>query len=153
MAIEIERKFLVINDSFLSLATQSDLITQGYLSVYRPSVRVRLRGQKAYLTIKGSHTSNGLVRNEWEYSIPYEEAQAMLGECGTRIVEKTRYLVPYAGKIWEVDVFSGRHEGLILAEIELEHLDEDVSLPPFVGQEVTDDVRYYNAYMATQDIK
>lgn len=153
MALEIERKFLVTNDSFLSLATQSDQIIQGYLSVHRPSVRVRLRNRDAYLTIKGSGSKSGLVRSEWEYPIPYEEAQAMLEECGTRIVEKVRYLVPYAGKLWEVDVFSGRHEGLILAEIELEHPDEEVDLPPFVGDEVTHDVRYYNAYMATQIIK
>lgn len=152
MALEIERKYLVADQSFLPLATQADQIIQGYLSTHRPSIRVRLRNREAYLTIKGKSTSEGLVRSEWEYPIPYEEAKEMLAECGTRIVEKTRYLVPYAGKVWEVDVFSGKHAGLILAEIELDDADEEVALPPFVGEEVTHDVRYYNAYMATRDI-
>ena len=149
MAQEIERKFLVKDNSFLAMAIRVDTITQGYLSVSNPCVRIRLRNQDAYITIKGGSSADGLVRDEWEYSIPYEDAQAMLKECASRTITKRRHLVLYNGRMWEVDVFSDRYEGLVLAEIELECADEVVELPPFLGKEVTGNPIYYNAYMAT----
>ena len=149
MALEIERKYLVVNDTFLKLAVSSTELVQGYLSNEPDrTVRVRVRDKYGFITVKGRN--KGAVRCEWEYEIPVGDALHMLELPGTQSLSKTRYIVPWEGKTWEVDVFHGRHEGLILAEIELESPDEPFSLPPFIGEEVTDDPQYYNSVLAAK---
>lgn len=147
-ALEIERKFLVCSDSFLAEATQAEAIDQGYLHEGLPTVRVRLRGTSAFLTIKGASDPTGLVRSEYEYPIPVNDARELLELAGAGRLTKTRYLVPYAGHTWEVDVFHGALQGLRLAELELSDPAETFDLPPWVGEEVTGDPRYYNSTLA-----
>lgn len=144
---EIERKFLVRTDEFMQAATKVSQIQQGYLSVL-PTVRVRLMDFEAFLTIKGPSDMSGLSRQEWEYRIPVQEAQALMKLCAGRTVSKRRYLVPYVGRVWEVDVFDERHSGLIIAELELRAEDDSFELPDWLGREVTGDKRYYNASLA-----
>ena len=151
MAKEIERKFLVINDDFKSMAQEIHSIKQGYLSTRKEAtVRVRVKDDQAYLTIKGINL--GATRDEWEYPIPATEAREMLSQLpiGT-LIDKTRYIVPFKGHTWEIDLFHGRHSGLILAEIELSSEDETFHLPPFIGKEVTGDPAYYNSTLASVD--
>lgn len=141
MAKEIERKFLVISDSFKTNPDNVSEIAQGYLSTIPTStVRVRLKDDRAYLTVKG--INNGPTRNEWEYEIPASDARDIIANCiGEECIVKTRYRV---GR-WEVDEFHGRYEGLVVAEIELSWPDEEFDQPDFVGKEVTGDPRYYNS--------
>ncbi len=144
MAKEIERKFLVTDDSYQSLATCSHHILQGYVS-RRPegTVRVRIRDDKAFLTIKG--LTKGISRDEWEYEIPVSDAYDMLQRvCEGNIVEKVRCLVPYDGLVWEVDRFI-RPRPFVIAEVELPDLSTRPSLPPFVGKDVSGDPAYYNS--------
>jgi adenylate cyclase len=109
-----------------------------------------LRGEKAYFTVKGANI--GSVRDEWEYEIPVDDAIKMLERCATgAVIDKERFIVPYEGHVWEVDEFQGHYEGLIIAEVELSDENEPVSLPPFVGQEVTGNTHYYNSVMASTD--
>lgn len=148
MATEIERKFLVCDTRFLDGRT-GERIVQGYLAkeAGAMSARVRLRAERAYLTLKGPRA--GLSRDEFEYPIPVADAQRMLAlYCSNRIIQKTRYLVDFAGQLFEVDVFGGRHAGLVIAEIELPHESMPVILPPWTGQEVTHDPRYGNYVLA-----
>lgn len=144
MAVEIERKFLVASDAWREGA-QGQKFRQGYLCISRDAtVRVRHAGERAYLTIKGA--TAGMSRAEFEYDIPVADAEAMLQDhCLKPLIEKTRYEVPYEGKVWTVDVFEGENAGLIVAEIELDHGEEDIPLPPWAGAEVTDDPRYRNS--------
>ncbi len=143
MPLEIERKYTVINDAWRSQAIGSHYV-QGYLSLDpERTVRVRRVADQAWLTIKGR--SRGMVRSEYEYPIPPEHAGELLGMCLQPLIEKTRYRVMHAGLTWEVDVFSGDNAGLVIAEIELESVSQIPELPAWVGDEVTDDVRYYNA--------
>ena len=148
MAKEIERKFLVINTSFLDMAERCVRIRQAYLS-RKPeaTVRVRLYGDAAYLTVKGKNC--GATRDEWEYPIPVADACAMIERLadGT-VIDKTRYIVPYGGLIWEVDEFHAAHSGLIVADVELTSESQAVVMPPFVGEEVTGDPKYYNSNLA-----
>lgn len=147
MAIEIERKFMVDDMSFKAVAVSSSRITQGYLSPSKEAtVRVRIRDEHGYLTVKGPN--DGAVRSEWEYEIPIADARQMLSLSRTRLLDKTRYIVPFEGHRWEVDEFHGELAGLVLAEVELPSVDTQVSLPPFVGHEVTGDSRYYNSTLA-----
>lgn len=147
MGLEIERKFLVCDLSFVDMAESAMKMEQGYLSSDPDrTVRVRISGEKAFLTVKSRNI--GAVRHEWEYEIPVDDAEAMLGLPGTCRISKTRYKVPFEGRIWEVDVFKGRHSGLILAEVELPSADTAVELPLFVADEVTGDERYYNSTLA-----
>ncbi|KGN74456.1 adenylate cyclase [Porphyromonas macacae] len=146
--MEIEHKFLVNDIGFLADATTSFRISQGYLSESSPTLRIRIAGQRAFLTVKSSSIDGGLSRHEWEYEIPVEEARQMLPLCKGHVIEKTRYIVPYKDKTWEVDIFHGRYEGLAVAELEVVRADEYFDLPPWAGTEVTGDKRYYNAYMA-----
>ena len=143
--IEIERKYLVTNNNYKSGTPIR--ISQGYIcSEENRVVRVRIKGDKAYLTIKNA--TIGFARNEYEYEIPVADAKAMLhNTCQQPIIDKTRYILEYKGFIWEIDEFHGKHEGLVVAEIELESEEQVVELPAFVGKEVTDDPRYYNANM------
>lgn len=142
MAKEIERKYLVKNDSYLKAATCSYDIRQGYLNVDPAStVRVRTKGDRGFLTVKGITT--GCSRNEWEYEIPLTDAIEMLEIC-SNVLEKTRY---QAGR-WEVDVFHGANEGLVMAEIELDDPEEQFDLPDFIGEEITGNPKYYNSVLA-----
>ena len=147
MGVEIERKFKV-NDSFRPTTVGIEM-AQGYLSRDpKRTVRIRTTGIQGFLTIKGE--THGASRCEYEYEIPLTEALELLELCGRRRLTKTRYIVPYKGKNWEVDVFSGRHEGLMIAELEVASADELVELPEWVGQEVTGDPRYYNSRLAAE---
>jgi CYTH domain-containing protein len=141
--IEIERKFLVVNDKYKMGTPQR--ISQGYIcSENDRVVRVRIKGDKAYLTIKNA--TIGFARNEYEYEIPVADAEAMLkNTCQQPIIDKTRYVLEYKGFIWEVDEFHGNNEGLVVAEIELDSREATFDHPDFIGEEVTGDARYYNA--------
>lgn len=146
MPLEIERKFLVADDSYRHTATSSSRIRQGYIC--RESgrtVRVRIRDERGFLTIKGP-SPNGLSRYEFEKEITLDEADNLFRLCLPGVIDKTRYLVPMAdGHIFEVDEFYGANEGLVIAEVELSSEDEPFMRPPFLGREVTGDKRYYNS--------
>jgi adenylate cyclase len=143
---EIERKFLVRDLSALSGRTGIE-IRQGYLSVDpERTVRVRMAGPRAFVTIKGLTSKSGVSRAEYEYEIPPAEAAELLERLALRpLIEKTRYRLTVAGRTWEVDVFAGANEGLAVAEVELPSEDEVLDLPDWAGDEVTGDARYYNA--------
>ena len=146
MAIEIERKFLVIDDSYKAMAFKSDRIAQGYICREGGnSTRVRVRGDKGYITIKGPSIDGGLSRYEWEKEIPVSEADELLKICHGAIIDKCRYLVEYNGHTFEVDEFYGDNQGLTVAEIELASADENFDKPTFLGEEVTGEKRYYNS--------
>lgn len=146
--LEIERKFLVKGE-YKSLAFEVTRIKQGYIaSGNGRTVRVRIRGNKGCLTIKGPSDARGLGRFEWEKEISVEEAEALLTVAEPGIISKSRYLVRADdGHVWEVDEFYGENEGLTMAEIELKSEDEPFILPPFIGREVTGDRRFYNSHM------
>ena len=148
MATEIERKFLVSGDGWRKLVTQQTQFRQGYLSSNaKATVRVRsMDDARAYLTIKGA--SRGMSRAEYEYPLPIADAREMLAIAEPHVIEKIRHLVPFEGLVWEVDVFGGHHEGLLIAEVELTSEDQHVSIPDWIGREVTDDDRYYNASLS-----
>lgn len=147
MAIEIERKFLVQDDSWRASAEQASHIRQAYIANNDlVSIRVRLvDAARAVLTIKSA--KRGLVRREFEYEIPVAEAEDLFELREGAAIEKTRYTVPVGGDVWEVDVFAGDNEGLILAELELEHAAQSIDPPPWLGREVTADKRFYNAVL------
>ena len=144
MPTEIERKFLLRNDDWRLTADQGTKYIQGYLIGSKSaSVRVRIEGEKAFLNIKSA--TLGVSRQEYEYPIPVEEARELLNTlCEQPLVQKTRYLVIYGDLEWEIDVFEGKNEGLIVAEVELEKEDQQISLPAWSGQEVSAEPRYYN---------
>ena len=146
MALEIERKFLVTDDSYKAMAFHSDRIAQGYLCREGGnSARVRVRGDKGYLTIKGPSMDGGLSRFEWEKEIPAGEAWELLKLCHGGIIDKTRHLVKCSNHTFEVDEFHGDNDGLVVAEVELESADETFERPPFLGKEVTGDAKYYKS--------
>ena len=149
MATEIERKFLVKGDEWRTLAT-GIFYRQGYLSTKKDcSVRVRLVGDRGYLTIKG--LTQGFSRAEYEYVIPAEDARYMLDKlCVRPLIEKTRYKIDYAGLTWEVDEFAGENQGLIIAEVELPEENHQIELPNWIDKEVSDDPRYYNVNLIQQ---
>lgn len=148
MAQEIERKFLVKDGSYKALAYHSSRIAQGYICSMRGrTVRVRIRDDKGYLTIKGPSDANGLGRYEWEKEIPLHEAQELMKLCEPGMIDKTRYLVRSGKHIFEVDEFYGENEGLTLAEVELSSADEAYEKPDFIDKEVTGDVKYYNSFL------
>ena len=147
MGIEIERKFLVKNNLWQASAKNGSDFKQAYLTHGGPcSVRVRKEGNKANLNIKSA--TLGILRQEFEYSIPVDEAEELLSLFCPTAVTKRRYEVVHAGKTWEVDVFTGDNDGLIVAEIELDRPDEDFELPPWIGDEVSSEARYYNTELA-----
>ena len=152
MGIEIERKFLVQPDGAWSQAERRLRCHQGYISSSAPcSMRVRLLGDRGYLTIKSKR--DGIQRDEFEYEIPAADAQHMLDHfCDAGIIEKTRYYTRYDGMLWEVDVFEGANKGLFLAEVELESPDQEIALPDWVVEEVSGDRRYFNAMLANHPI-
>lgn len=147
MATEIERKFLVSGDAWRQRADEGTQMVQGYLCADQDrSVRVRLANGRARLTIKGA--SEGIARSEYEYDIPERDGREMLDElCLGTPIAKTRYRVRQGGHLWEVDVFAGANAGLVLAEVELASVDEAFERPHWVGEEVSDDERYFNAYL------
>ncbi len=148
MAIEIERKFLVKGNTWRSLGT-GKVYRQGYIKTQTPgkTVRIRTVGNQGYLTIKGK--TEGIARAEFEYLIPFEEAEIILETlCDRPLVEKTRYRIQQGDLVWEVDEFRGENQGLILAEVELTDENQTVELPDWIGEEVTHDLRYYNANLA-----
>ena len=144
MGQEIERKFLLAGDGWREGA-QGVHYRQGYLSTHPDrNVRVRTKGEKATLTVKGR--TQGISRLEYEYTIPLDDARGLLDLlCEKPLIEKVRYKVNYAGLEWVIDEFEGENQGLLLAEVELESEDQAVELPPWIGEEVSDDPRYYNA--------
>lgn len=144
MGIEIERKFLLKNEEWRSEVSSKTIIKQGYLNSDKErTVRIRVRNDKGFLTIKGENTN--ATRQEYEYEIPVPDAESLLLLCQKPIIEKVRYLVPRGGKTWEIDDFGGDNLGLILAEIELESEEEQIEIPSWIGTEVTHDTRYFNS--------
>ena len=145
MALEIERKFLVISNAWENFISNSLNLRQAYLSNNeRSSVRIRLSNNKANINIKSMEL--GLSRLEYEFSIPYDEAEEILDSlCNKPQIEKIRHHIVYAGKLWEVDVFSADNAGLVVAEVELDNIDEEVQIPSWAGKEVTQLARYYNS--------
>ena len=145
MAREIERKFLVYRDRWHPDAAGGLRLRQGYLSTDPARVvRIRTAGDGAYLTVKGVTT--GIERAEFEYPIPTADAEQMLHDlCLQPLIDKRRYRVPFGGRVWEVDEFGGANAGLVIAEIELASADERLELPPWIGEEVSADPRYFNA--------
>ena len=151
---EIERKFLVKGKDFKRSASAVVPILQGYLSsVPERSVRVRLRGEKAFLTVKGRASRDGVSRFEWEKEIAPYEAEELIKLCEPGVVEKLRYLVPAGKHTYEVDEFHGDNEGLVVAEIELSAADENFIKPDWLGTEVTGDIRYYNSSLIKNPYK
>lgn len=148
MGIEIERKFLVVDDTWRAHVVQQTEIVQGYLlSGADLSIRVRLKGDAAFLTVKGR--TEGIQRSEFEYPIPVPDARQMLEQFADGpVIDKVRHLVDVGDHRWEIDVFAGDNQGLVLAEVELGSEDEDFELPGWAGPEVSDDPRYYNVNLA-----
>ena len=154
MAIEIERKFLVTSDSFKDEASKSYSIKQGFLNSHKErAVRVRLKKNKGYLTIKGISSKDGLSRFEWEKEISKTEAESLLKLCEHGIISKTRYEVKYGIHTFEVDEFFGENDGLIIAEIELNSKNEVYKKPNWLGKEVTGDIKYYNSLLSKNPFK
>lgn len=154
MSQEIERKFLVEDDSYRTMASSSSRIAQGYICrTSGRTVRVRIRGDKGYLTIKGPSVDGGLSRYEWEHEIPLREAEELMRLCDGGIIDKVRHLVPVGRHIFEVDEFLGDNEGLVMAEVELGAVDETFEKPSFLGREVTGDRRYYNSCLTAHPFK
>ena len=144
MSLEIERKFLVDGD-FKTLSTGHDCIRQGYIfNAGGRSVRVRQRGERGYLTIKGPVLADGISRYEFEKEIDLQESKELMLLCEPGIIDKVRWIVPFDNHVFEVDEFFGENAGLVVAEVELKSPEESVCFPPFIGREVTGDRRYYN---------
>lgn len=148
MAVEIERKFLVAGDGWRDRVEGETRLVQGYLNEdARTTVRVRIRGETAWLTLKGA--TQGISRLEFEYPIPVADAETLLRELAVSpLIEKTRYRVRHGGHLWELDVFADANAGLMLAELELTTVDEAFERPDWLGAEVSDDPRYFNANLA-----
>jgi adenylate cyclase len=152
MGVEIERKFLVIDDRWRSLST-GVLYRQGYIADQPGrTVRVRIAGDRGFLTIKGS--TNGITRLEFEYMIPINDANEMLNRlCTSPIIEKYRYKISLGNIIWEVDEFLGDNQGLIIAEVELQNAEQAIDLPDWLGEDVSHDPRYYNSNLSKHPFK
>jgi adenylate cyclase len=152
--VEIERKFLITSDAFKSEAFKQNRIKQGYLSsVPERTVRIRIKGDKGFLTIKGISNEAGLSRFEWEKEISVDEAEKLLLLCEPGVIDKTRFEVKSGSHIVEIDEFYGENEGLIMAEIELKSESESFEKPIWLGKEVTNDKRYYNSYLSNNPFK
>ena len=147
MPVEIERKFLVTGTEWRH--ANGIHFCQGYLSRGKgTTVRVRIAGERGYLTIKG--VSKGTSRAEFEYEIPVEEARQLLKLCEGQLIQKVRYVVKHEGTTWEVDEFMGENAGLVVAEVELQTEDQQIARPAWLGQEVTQDTRYFNSSLSTK---
>lgn len=151
---EIERKFLVTSTEFQSESKKSNRIVQGYLnSNPERTVRIRIKGTQAFISIKGKGNESGTTRFEWEKEIKVTEAEQLLLLCEDGVIDKVRYEIPFGKHLYEVDVFEGDNKGLIIAEIELEDENESFEKPNWLGEEVTGDDRYYNASLSTSSYK
>ncbi len=154
MPFEIEKKFLVSGDTFKQDAKKQLRIIQGYLStVPERTVRVRIKDDTGYLTIKGKGNESGATRYEWEQEIPVSDAQDLLKLCDGGIIDKTRFLVASGKHTFEVDEFYGDNEGLVVAEVELESEDEEFEKPAWIAEEVTGQNKYYNAMLMLTPFK
>ena len=152
--IEIERKFLVKANDFKNLAVSSVNIKQAYLSKDpHRTVRIRIKDKQAFLTIKGISSASGMSRFEWEKELTLEEGEMLFQLALPTVIVKKRYIVPQGALSFEVDVFEGDHQGLILAEIELASESTSIVLPPWIGKEVTGNQRYYNSYLSSIESK
>lgn len=152
--VEIERKFLVTSNAFKSDALRKNHIAQGYLnSEPERTVRVRIKGEKGFLTIKGQSSESGISRFEWEKEISIDEAKELLLLCEKGVIQKTRYEIQMGKHLFEVDEFHGENEGLIMAEVELQSESENFEKPIWLGDEVTQDNRYYNSYLSQHPFK
>ena len=152
--IEIERKFLVANQSFKEQAFANSAIAQGYLNSHpERTVRVRINGDKGFLTIKGISNESGMSRFEWEKEIPVHDAKELLPLCENGVIDKTRFIIKCGDHTFEVDEFHGENDGLIIAEIELTSEMETFEKPSWLGEEVTNINRYYNAYLSVHPYK
>ncbi|MDQ0326592.1 adenylate cyclase [Rhodopseudomonas julia] len=148
MALEIERKFLLASDDWRKSVNETRHIRQGYLcNDERASLRVRIvDDEKAYLTIKSGKAA--ISRDEYEYAIPLEDGEELIAKCAGRLIEKTRHIIRHGHLAWEIDVFEDRNAGLVVAEIELDHPDQEFEHPEWLGEEVTGDGRYTNASLS-----
>jgi adenylate cyclase len=153
MATEIERKFLVLNDDWRGIVESDMQIIQAYLASNEfSSTRIRIQNDKANINIKSA--TLGITRTEFEYAIPVDDAQLMIDNlCIKPVIEKTRYIVKHMQHLWEIDVFSGDNKGLIVAEIELSSPDETFEKPSWIGEEVSNDARYYNVCLVKTPYK
>ena len=153
MALEVERKFLIAGD-FKSFAKKSVRITQGYISsAPERTVRIRIKGEKGFITIKGIGSASGVSRYEWEMEIPLAEALDLLQICEPGVIDKTRYLIEDGRHTFEVDEYYGDNEGLIVAEVELSSENEAFDKPEWLGDEVTGTAKYYNSMLAKNPYK
>ena len=153
MANEIERKFLV-DDEFRDFSTAETRIVQGYLSsVPERTVRIRIKGDKGYITIKGIGNESGATRYEWEDKISVSDATELLSICEPGVIDKTRFLVKHGEHTFEVDEFYGENEGLIVAEVELDSEEEEFDRPDWLGAEVTGEEKYYNSMLMKNPFK
>src|SRR5690625_5370816 len=149
MAYEIERKFLVKNMDFIEKAKSKHYIVQAFLNRNSErTVRIRIKDKEAFLTVKGMSNAEGTTRREWEYAIPVSDAREMLKICEEGVIEKWRYLVSVGTHTYEVDVFEGENDGLIVAEVELASEEESFQKPSWLGEEVTGDEAYYNSNLS-----
>lgn len=154
MPIEIERKFLVRSDAYKSEAFRQSEIWQGYIaSGNGRTVRVRIKNDKGFLTIKGPGDAGGISRYEWEHEIPLHEARELMQLCEPGIIHKTRYEVQAGELVFEIDEFYGDNQGLVIAEIELPAVDSPFSIPQWLGAEVTGNRKYYNAQLRKNPYK
>lgn len=154
MTVEIERKFLVTSHDFKEEATQSYRIKQGFLNSHKErTVRVRLKNDKGYLTVKGKSSDDGLVRFEWETEITKQESEQLLSLCEKGIIDKIRYEVNLDSHTFEIDEFFGDNEGLVIAEVELKSTNDEFNKPDWLGAEVTGDIRYYNSQLSKKPYK
>jgi len=152
--IEIERKFLVKSDTFKNHASSKVRIIQGFLNTHAErTVRVRIKGELAFLTIKGKSNPSGTSRFEWEKEIDVDAAELLLDLCEEGVLEKTRYEIPAGKHIYEVDEFHNENQGLFVAEIELRNENEAFEKPDWLGKEVTGEVKYYNSQLSKQPYK
>ncbi|MHA7055722.1 CYTH domain-containing protein [Aquimarina sp. M1] len=147
--IEIERKFLVTSELYKQEAQKSTLIVQGFLNTDpERTVRVRIKGKQAFITVKGIGNTSGTTRFEWEKEIPTNEAEALMKICEKGVIKKTRYEIKSKNHTIEVDEFFGKNKGLTIAEIELTKEEEKFSKPDWLGEEVTGDTQYYNSQLS-----
>ena len=152
--LEIERKFLVLSQQYRSEASSEKRIVQGFLNTHpERTVRIRIKGEKGYLTVKGKSNDAGTTRFEWEREIDLKEAEQLLQLCEAGILEKTRYEIPKGKHVFEVDEFYGQNEGLVVAEVELKSEHETFEKPVWLGEEVTGDIRYYNSQLGKRPFK
>lgn len=152
--VEIERKFLITSDVYKSEANRKTRIIQGFLNRDKErTVRIRLRDDQAYITVKGESSEDGVSRFEWEMEIPKTDAQALLNLCEKGVIDKIRYEVQFGNHLFEVDEFFGENEGLIVAEVELDDVSEFFEKPKWLGEEVTGNPKYYNSQLSKHPFK